>query len=216
MVSASLNNELLLTNYGRKLLSKLKEKVQTLLFAEARIAHKIGLTPNIVSVLGISFSMLSAILFSVSLNERWFLLLATTLLLISGFCDILDGILARTYQQESVFGSFFDSLLDRYSDSFVYIGIIIGGLCDPLWGLLALTGSLLVSYSRSKAESIGIKMMSIGIMERAERLILLMASSIISFFWLPALNIGIIALAILSTLTVLERGLYTYKMLKTK
>ena len=202
------------TNYGRKLLSKLKEKVQTLLYAEARMAHKIGLTPNIVSLLGILFSMLSAIFFSLSLNERWFLLLATTLLMISGFCDILDGILARTYQQESIFGSFFDSLLDRYSDSAVYIGIIIGGLCDPLWGLLALTGSLLVSYSRSKAESIGIKMMSIGIMERAERLIFLMASSIIAFFWLPALNIGIIALAILSNLTVLERGLYTYKMLK--
>ena len=198
------------------MLSKLKEKVQTLLYAEARMAHKIGLTPNIVSLLGIFFSMLSAIFFSLSLNERWFLLLATTLLMISGFCDILDGILARTYQQESIFGSFFDSLLDRYSDSAVYIGIIIGGLCDPLWGLLALTGSLLVSYSRSKAESIGIKMMSIGIMERAERLIFLMASSIIAFFWLPALNIGIIALAILSNLTVLERGLYTYKMLKTK
>ena len=57
-------------------------------------------------------------------------------------------------------------------------------------------------------------MMSIGIMERAERLILLMASSIIAFFWLPALNIGIIVLAILSNLTVLERGLHTFKMLK--
>ena len=58
------------------------------------------------------------------------------------------------------------------------------------------------------------KMMSIGIMERAERLILLMGSSIVAFFWLPALNIGIIALAILSNLTVLERGLHTFKMLK--
>ncbi len=214
MTQTSFNNEILHTQCGTKLLSKLKEKVQTLLSAEARIAHKLGLTPNIVSVLGILFSLFSAFVFSLSLNQRWFLLVATALLMISGFCDVLDGILARTYQQETIFGSFFDSLLDRYSDSVIYIGIIIGGLCEPLWGILALTGSLLVSYSRAKAETIGIKMMSIGIMERAERLILLMGSSIVAFFWLPALNIGIIALAILSNLTVLERGLHTFKMLK--
>ncbi len=214
MTQTSFNNEILHTQCGTKLLSKLKEKVQTLLSAEARIAHKLGLTPNIVSVVGILFSLLSAFVFSLSLNQRWFLLVATALLMISGFCDVLDGILARTYQQETIFGSFFDSLLDRYSDSVIYIGIIIGGLCEPLWGILALTGSLLVSYSRAKAETIGIKMMSIGIMERAERLILLMGSSIVAFFWLPALNIGIIALAILSNLTVLERGLHTFKMLK--
>jgi len=209
-----LNNKLSHTHYRIKLLSKLKEKVQTLLSVEARIAYKLGLTPNIISVLGILFSLFSAIVFSFSLNQRWFLIIATVLLMISGFCDVLDGILARTYQQETIFGSFFDSLLDRYSDSVIYIGIILGGLCEPLWGFFALTGSLLVSYSRAKAETIGIKMISIGIMERAERLILLMTSSIIAFFWLPALNIGIIALAILANLTVLERSLHTYKMLK--
>ena len=198
------------------MLSKLKEKVQSLLSVEAKVAHKMGLTPNIVSMLGFSFSIFSAISYLLSFNQPWFLLLAVALLLASGFCDVMDGILARTYNQESIFGGFFDSLLDRYSDSTIFIGLIIGGLCDPIWGLLALIGSLLVSYSRARAESVGIKMGSVGLMERAERLILLIVSSIIAFFWLPALNFGIAILAILSNFTVLERAFHVYRVLNKK
>jgi archaetidylinositol phosphate synthase len=196
------------------MLSKLKEKVQSLLSAEARVAHKMGLSPNVVSVIGLIFSIFSAAAYLVSFNQTWLLFIAAALLLISGFCDVLDGVLARTYDQETNFGGFFDSLLDRYSESVVYIGIIVGGLCEPFWGILALIGSLLVSYSRARAEAIGIKMMSIGLMERAERLILLIASSIVAYFWFPALNIGIIVLAILSNFTVLERVFYVYRAIK--
>jgi len=198
------------------MLSKIKEKVQSLMSIEAKVAHKMGLTPNIVSMLGFSFSIFSAISYLLSFNQPWFLLLAVALLLASGFCDVMDGILARTYNQESIFGGFFDSLLDRYSDSTIFIGLIIGGLCDPIWGLLALIGSLLVSYSRARAESVGIKMGSVGLMERAERLILLIVSSIIAFFWLPALNFGIAILAILSNFTVLERAFHVYRVLNKK
>ncbi len=194
------------------MLSKLKEKIQSLLSAEARVAHKMGLSPNVVSVIGLIFSIFSAAAYLVSFNQTWLLFIAAALLLISGFCDVLDGVLARTYDQESNFGGFFDSLIDRYSESVVYIGIIVGGLCEPFWGILSLTGSLLVSYSRARAEAIGIKMMSIGLMERAERIILLIASSMVAFFWFPALNIGIISLAILVHFTVLERALYVYRV----
>jgi archaetidylinositol phosphate synthase len=198
------------------MLSKIKEKVQSLMSVEAKVAHKMGLTPNIVSMLGFSFSIFSAISYLLSFNQPWFLLLAVALLIASGFCDVMDGILARTYNQESIFGGFFDSLLDRYSDSTIFIGLIIGGLCDPIWGLLALIGSLLVSYSRARAESVGIKMGSVGLMERAERLILLIVSSIIAFFWLPALNFGIAILAILSNFTILERAFHVYRVLNKK
>jgi archaetidylinositol phosphate synthase len=140
------------------------------------------------------------------------------LLLLSGFCDALDGILARLYQQTTVFGGFLDSLLDRYADAIIYAGIIIGGLCDPLWGLIALTGSLLVSYSRARAEAAGIKMESVGLAERAERMIILIIASLVALFWQPetAIGIGIILLAILSNLTVLQRALYAYKRLKNE
>ena len=122
--------------------------------------------------------------------------------------------MARTYNQVSDFGGFFDSLLDRYSDSIIFLGVILGGLCDPLWGIFALIGSFLVSYSRARSESLGIKMISIGLMERAERLILLLISTFIAVFWLPALNYGIAILAILTNFTVLQRVLYVHKSLK--
>jgi archaetidylinositol phosphate synthase len=146
-------------------------------------------------------------------------LIAAVLLLLSGFCDALDGVLARLYQKTTTFGGFLDSLLDRYADAAVYVGIIVGGLCDALWGLVALTGSLLVSYSRARAEAAGIKMESIGLAERAERIIILAIASLVAFFWQPEtewiiMNASIILLAILSNLTVLQRSIYAYKKLK--
>jgi len=199
------------------LLTKLKKKVQDMLASEAKAAHKIGLTPNSVSLIGLVLAFFSAAAYATAQNQPlWLLLLATILLLASGFCDTLDGVLARICQQQSVFGGFLDSLLDRYADAVVYAGVIIGGLCDPLWGLTALVGSLLVSYSRARAEAAGIKMESVGLAERAERMIILAAASIAAIFWLPALNIGIILLAVLSNLTVLQRGLHVYNSLKKK
>ena len=198
------------------MLTKLKKKVQQMLAAEAQAAHKIGLTPNMISAIGLALSLFSAVAYAMAQNQPLLLLLAVILLLASGFCDTLDGVLARIYQQTSVFGGFFDSLLDRYADAAVYAGVIIGGLCDPIWGLIALAGSLLVSYSRARAEAAGIKMESVGVAERAERMIILAAASVAAIFWLPVLNIGIILLAVLSNLTVLQRGLHVYRVLKKK
>jgi archaetidylinositol phosphate synthase len=200
------------------MLTRLKEKLQQILTTEARAAHRIGLTPNMTSIIGIVLAFLSALAYAEWQNRPSYLLFATILLLLSGFCDALDGILARLYQQTTVFGGFLDSLLDRYADAIIYAGIIIGGLCDPLWGLIALTGSLLVSYSRARAEAAGIKMESVGLAERAERMIILIIASLVALFWQPetAIGIGIILLAILSNLTVLQRALYAYKRLKNE
>jgi archaetidylinositol phosphate synthase len=198
------------------MLTKFKEKVQQMLTTEAKAAHRIGLTPNAISLIGVTFAFLSALAYAEWQNRPDYLLTATVLLLLSGFCDVLDGVLARLYQQTTTFGGFLDSLLDRYADAVVYAGIILGGLCNVLWGLMALIGSLLVSYSRARAEAADIKMESIGLVERAERMIILTIASLVAFFWQPetTIGIGIIILAILSNLTVLQRGLYVYKKLK--
>ncbi len=201
------------------MLTKLKKKVQELLSSEAKAAHRIGLTPNIVTVIGFAFAFLSAFTYTsptqwLPLPSSWFLVLAVILLMASGFCDTLDGILARNYQQATAFGGFLDSLLDRYADAAVFAGIIISGLCNPIIGLIALAGSLLVSYSRARAEAAGIKMESIGIAERPERIIILAIATMVAIYWLPALNIGIIVLAVLSNFTVLQRALHVYKSLK--
>ena len=206
------------------LLTKLKKKVQQMLTSQAIAAHKIGLTPNKVSIIGFILAVASAGAYAMAPSYRWLLLLATVLLLASGFCDTLDGIIARTFQQVTVFGGFFDSVLDRYADAIVFSAIIIAGLCNrawgtvwgPVWALAALAGSLLVSYSRARAEAAGIKMESVGFAERAERMLILAAVSVIAFFWLPALGYGIALLAVLSNFTVIQRAFHVYKELKKK
>jgi archaetidylinositol phosphate synthase len=195
-----------------------------MLTAQANAAHKIGLTPNRVSLIGFILALAAAVAYGLASTYPWLLILATALLLASGFCDTLDGIIARTFQQITVFGGFFDSLLDRYADAAVYAAIIVAGLSNsvwgstwgPLWGLAALSGSLLVSYTRARAEAAGIKMESVGLAERAERMLILAAVSIIAFFWLPALGYGIAMLAILANFTVLQRVVHVYKELKKK
>lgn len=200
------------------MLTRLKQKVQQMLTAEAKAAHRIGLTPNMISGMGLVLAFLSAFTYAEWQKNALYLLLATVLLLLSGFCDALDGIVARLYEKTTIFGGFLDSLLDRYADAAVYIGIIVGGLCDVLWGLIAVAGSLLVSYSRARAEAAGIKMESVGLAERAERIIILLAASLIAVIWQPTtvMNIGIILLAVLSNLTVLQRSLYVYDKSKKK
>ena len=199
------------------MLTKLKKKVQEILTNEAKIAHKLGFTPNSISALGFILAFVSAVSYALtSLTQPWFLILAVVLLLASGFCDTLDGIVARTFGQTTVFGGFLDSVFDRYADVAVYAAIIIAGLCNQIWGLAALAGSILVSYTRARAEAAGIKMESVGFAERAERMLILASVSIIAFWWLPALNYGIILLAVISNLTVIQRVLHVYKTLKKK
>ena len=205
------------------MLTRLKQKIQQALAAEARAAHRIGLTPNMITGTGMLLAFLSAFAYAEWQNPEWqnrtfFLLLAFVLLLLSGFCDALDGIVARLYGQATVFGGFLDSVLDRYADAAVYFGIIVGGLCNVLWGLIAIVGSLLVSYSRARAEAAGIKMESVGLAERAERMVILLVATLIAVFWQPTtvMNVGVILLAILSNLTVLQRGLYVHGKSKKK
>ena len=200
------------------MLTRLKQRVQAMLATEARALHAIGLTPNMISAIGMALALLSALAYAKWQPDTLYLLLAAALLLISGFCDALDGVVARLYQQATVFGGFLDSLLDRYADAAVYVGVIFGGLCDFYWGLLAIIGSLLVSYSRARAEAASIKMESIGLAERAERMIILAGASLVAFLWQPTtvMNGAIILLAVLTNLTVLQRSVYVYLKSKKK
>ncbi len=195
-----------------------------MLTSQANAAHKIGLTPNKISTIGFILALASAIAYSLTTAQNsWWLILAVVFLLVSGFCDTLDGIVARTFGQTTVFGGFYDSVLDRYADAAVFAAIIIAGLCNPswnnpawgsvwsaVWGLAALSGSMLVSYTRARAEAVGIKMESVGLAERAERMLILAVVSIIAFFWLPALGYGIALLAVLANFTVYTKSRFTF------
>ena len=169
-----------------------------------------------ITAIGLAFAFLSAFAYAewqFHLIVPW---LAFILILLSGFCDALDGIVARIYGESTVFGGFLDSLLDRYADAAVFVGIIIVGLCYYWAGLLAIIGSLLVSYSRARAEAAGFKMESVGLAERAERMLILLLTTLIAIYWLPALNIGVIIIAALANVTVVQRAAYVYVKTKKK
>ena len=145
-----------------------------------------------------------------------FQLAAPIFLLASGFCDALDGALARLYGTSTVFGGFLDSLLDRYADAVVLVGIIAGGLLyDSFWGIVAIIGSIMVSYTRARAEAAGVKMETVGLAERAERIIILAFASFLNLSWVDGLFWGVVVLAFLTNLTVLQR-IYYFKKASTK
>lgn len=193
------------------MLTKFKEKIQQALSTQARWLYSIGLKPNHLTLLGIIFAVLSSASYILTQNNRLFLLAAIIFLLSSGFCDAIDGIIARLYGQTTQLGGFLDSLSDRYADILIFGGMMLGNLCSLFWGLAALCGSLLVSYGRARAEAAGVKMESVGFMERAERLLILIIASILALFWFDAINWAIIILAFLTNLTVVQRIIYFYK-----
>lgn len=196
------------------MLTKLKQRAQSWLAIGAQLFHHIGFTPNHVSIIGIILAVLSAVTYWQWESHPFLIMLASLLMLVSGLFDSLDGALARIYCEMSTFGGFFDSLLDRYADSIILCGIILGGLTDIKWGLAALVGSMLVSYARARAESAGVKMESVGLAERAERIVILTLISLMSYVWLEAINWGILILAVITNVTVIQRAFYFRKASK--
>jgi CDP-diacylglycerol--glycerol-3-phosphate 3-phosphatidyltransferase len=131
-------------------------------------------------------------------------------LLLAGLSDAIDGTVARASGEVTPFGAFIDSVADRYSEFFVFGGLALYYAGSPvlLLVLLSLAGSMMVSYSRAKAESV-IGRCDVGLMERPERLILLMVGSLFHLM-LPALWL----LAVLSNMTALHRIHHTWKIVR--
>ena len=196
------------------MLTKIKKKIETILASKAVSARKLGLSPNTTSFLGLIFASLSSLAYWSWNTQPILRFFAPTFLIISGFCDMLDGVIARTLGMQSKFGAFLDSLLDRYGESLVIIGIVGGGLCNPVIGILALTGSLLVSYTRARAEGEGVKMESVGLFERAERILLIVAASFLNLAIPDALSWAISILAVVTHFTVLQRTIHFFKETK--
>ena len=194
----------------------MKERFNRWIGAEARLLHKLGLSPNAVTVLGLLLSLSSALLYLNWRRSPLMLPAAGILLLSSGFFDALDGAIARMFGKVTTFGGFFDSLLDRYSDAAVLTAITLSGLCDTLWGFSSLIGSLLVSYARARAEASGVKMGSVGLAERAERMIFIALLSIISPLWGEALWWGMILLALITHVTVVQRAYHFYRSIRRR
>ena len=134
-----------------------------------RFLLKLGATPNHMNALGLLFGLLSGVLIGTRHLEAggWAIALA-------GVCDILDGRLARAQEVASPYGKFIDSTLDRFVETFAFLGFAVYFGGQSLGGLIVtagLGGSLLVSYAQARGETVGVSG-SGGLMQRAERLVL--------------------------------------------
>ena len=194
------------------MLNQLKDTIRT---STTPIAKAIPLSPNTLTLIGLVISLASAIAFA-----RGELIVGGALILVSGMFDILDGAVARANGSMTSFGGFLDSVCDRYADAVVFIGIMYGALDGRiltsallgiplwLWCAIALVGSLLVSYTRARAEGAGVEKMDIGIAERPERMILLAIGAFSGLItW------AIAAIVILTHITIIQRVLYAKKHL---
>lgn len=174
------------------------------------IAKRININPNILTIIGLLVSVLSAYMFA-----RGDLLLGGVFILLSGFVDVIDGAVARNHATTTPFGGILDSTADRFADAFILIGIIYGGSVNWFFGILALHASLSVSYVRARVEAEGIKG-SVGIAERAERLVILVLGAFLSVIFGSNyfLMLAVIVIMILGYFTVLQRIYHAWKQLK--
>ncbi|RLI13132.1 CDP-alcohol phosphatidyltransferase family protein, partial [Candidatus Bathyarchaeota archaeon] len=116
---------------------------------------------------------------------------------------------------ESRAGAMLDSVLDRYADAALIFGIWAGGLCDFQSAFLAALGSLLVSYTRARAEGLGIDLAGVGLAERAERLATLVLASWIALAWEGALELGLLILVFMTHMTAAQRAAHAFLALRS-
>jgi phosphatidylglycerophosphate synthase len=167
----------------------------------APLAKRISLSPNYFTVAGFAVSAVAAAVISRDL------LLGGILILAGGALDMLDGIVARVNERETAFGAFLDSVLDRYSDAFIFMGIAWhmgkeGNMVGVVLSLGTMLGALLTSYARARAEGAGMECRS-GIMERPERVMLTALGALTG--WI----VGVLwIMFFLTHITVLQRILH--------
>ncbi len=169
-----------------------------------RALVRLGVTPNAITVAGLAGSLATAALI---LGRHW--VAAGLVYVLASLLDSLDGAVARESGRATTFGAFFDSTLDRLAEGIVLgaIGVTLAqddlpvavGAC-----FIALTGSFLVSYTRARAEGLGVTSNKGGLMSRPERIVLTAAG----LFFAPfshVLEIMVYVLAALTILTVVQR-----------
>lgn len=185
------------------MLSHYKTPFQRLGDPVARVLLRAHVRPNHLTVVGLGVSIVAACAIA-----QGRLRVAALLLAVAGLCDFFDGSLARLANRVSAFGAFLDSVVDRYSDLVVLLGVVLyyergADTRGVLVTLLTLVGTIMVSYTKARAQSIGVAC-EIGLMERPERLIVLIAGATFN-----VLTPAMVVLAILTNVTALQRIFYT-------
>jgi CDP-diacylglycerol---glycerol-3-phosphate 3-phosphatidyltransferase len=164
--------------------------------------------PNVLTFIGLVINIVAAVLLS---SGRFFV--AGLVILGAAIFDMVDGRVARETNQVTRFGGFFDSVLDRYSDLLLLMGLLVyyGTINRSLYVVLTavvMTASVMISYSRARAENV-IPTCKVGFMERPERIVLLIIGALFDRM-APVLWV----IAVLGNLTVFHRMLFTWQETK--
>jgi len=177
----------------------LRKKFQKILITVSSFLLKVGLTPNLITLLGLLGNIGAALFIS-----KGKFIIGGIIALAVGTFDAIDGTMARLSGKPSKFGCLFDSLIDRYSEMTLLLGILvyfssINNNTGIILVYLALCGSFLVSYIRARAEGLGVEVRK-GILTRVERLLIIVISLI---FRQPLM--GVLIIALLGNFTALQR-----------
>ena len=197
---------------------RIQQQARRLVTVLIRPLVRLGVSPNTLTVIGLLLSILAAVVIAQGL-----LIAGGLLVLFAGIFDMFDGAMARVSNTATTFGAFFDSTLDRYSESIILLGLLFyamqkPNLHDAFWPFaneqqwmitliyIAVVGSLMVSYTKARAEGLGLECKT-GLLARPERVVIL-AIGLLSgtSIWAVAL------LAIFSQGTAIERIVYVWRI----
>ena len=150
------------------MLNNLRNKFDPIFEKVGRGFASLGFGPSFWTWIGFFLSIISAIMFSLhspAIGVDWYTatFLGALFLIIAGFFDAVDGAVARVTKKTSPIGDLLDSVLDKVSETIVFVGILIGNFTNPVLVLVALSLSLLVSYTRAKGEALGVDLKGKGI-----------------------------------------------------
>ncbi len=179
----------------------LHAKVRRVLDPVVSLLVRLGVRPLALTIAGFALSVAAGVAILAGENR-----VAAVLLAFGGVCDTLDGPVARASRSQTKFGAFIDSTIDRYAEVAVFLalGWRYRGETTLIATLLAVTGSLLVSYTRARAEGLG-EECRVGLLERPERLVLLIGALIVGW---SAVVVVLWLLALLTHVTALQRIVY--------
>ncbi len=206
-VKAVLNYNSGLTIVFNGMLNRIRAVVERFTSILASLLVKFGFKAEYLSFMGLTVAVLGALMYGV--RGGLGLYVASILVIVSGFFDMLDGAVARAAGTADRLGSFLDSTIDRFSDSAIIGGLMLSGRVPIEPGIVSLVGSLLTSYVRAKAESLGLEISGVGLIERGERILIIALSGLLN-----VIEIGIWVLAILSLVTIIQRIVYVCRRLR--
>ena len=181
------------------MLDRLRGRLEASLGAVGRAFAKVEGSPTAWTSLGLVIALLAAAAYATGRYHGE--LLGGVLVLVGGWFDIVDGAVAKVTNRASKRGAFLDSTLDRVAEVALFTGILLGGYAPAAAVLLALSLSLLVSYTRAKGDALGVRLAGVGIGERSERLLIVAVSSLVGL-----LGWGVLVVIAVAAFTFAERS----------